>query len=208
VAVDEHPSTFVTVTVYVLLAGGESVIAAVEAPVLHKKPLPPDAVSVALEPAQIILSLMVDPELSVSVITAFGKDLTVINVEAVDEQLLASVIVRVKLVFVVGVVFIDDVTAPVLHKYVNPAGAVSVAFSPEQIILSLVAKPELSVSDIDAVGKGLTTTCTVAEQVAAPLSVMVTVYVVVIFGVTVINEVAVTPVLHKKVTPPDAINVA
>jgi hypothetical protein len=44
-----HPSALVTVTVYVVFELGETVIAAVVAPVLHKYVAPPDAVSVALD---------------------------------------------------------------------------------------------------------------------------------------------------------------
>ena len=44
-----QPSALVTVTVYVVVEFGETVIAAVVSPVLHKYVPPPDAVSVALD---------------------------------------------------------------------------------------------------------------------------------------------------------------
>ena len=44
-----QPCALVTVTVYVVFELGETVIAAVVAPVLHKYVPPPDAVSVALD---------------------------------------------------------------------------------------------------------------------------------------------------------------
>ena len=48
-----HPCALVTVTVYVVVAVGLTVIAAVVAPVLHKNDTPPDAVSVDESPRQI-----------------------------------------------------------------------------------------------------------------------------------------------------------
>lgn len=48
-----HPlEASVTVTVYVVVAEGETVMEAVVAPVLHKNDVPPDAVSVDEPPAQ------------------------------------------------------------------------------------------------------------------------------------------------------------
>ena len=48
-----QPFTSVTVTEYVVVATGETVIEAVVAPVFHTKDVPPLAVSVALCPVQI-----------------------------------------------------------------------------------------------------------------------------------------------------------
>ena len=48
-----HPLPFVTVTVKVVVVIGLTVIAAVVAPVLQRKDVPPDAVNVAEPPTQI-----------------------------------------------------------------------------------------------------------------------------------------------------------
>src|SRR5689334_11950694 len=48
-----HPIAFDTVTVYVVVEDGLTVIAAVESPVLHRNDVPPEAVSVAEPPIQI-----------------------------------------------------------------------------------------------------------------------------------------------------------
>jgi hypothetical protein len=71
-----------------------------------------------------------------------------------------------------------------------------VALSPAQIIPSLAAVPEVSVTAIEGVGNGLTVIVwvAVAEQLFA--FVTVTVYVVVAVGLSVIAAV-VAPVLHK-----------
>ena len=51
------PLLSVTVTVYVVVTDGVTVIAAVVAPVFHEKDTPPDAASVALAPEQMMPSL-------------------------------------------------------------------------------------------------------------------------------------------------------
>ncbi|SRR5258705_6505164 len=48
-----HPCALVTVTVYVVVTVGLTVIEAVVAPVLHRNDVPPDAVSVDEPPTQI-----------------------------------------------------------------------------------------------------------------------------------------------------------
>jgi hypothetical protein len=60
------------------------VIEAVVAPVFHKKLTPPEAVRVALEPAHIIPSLLVNPEVSVIAIETICCSITVMVVLAVE----------------------------------------------------------------------------------------------------------------------------
>ncbi len=69
-------------------------IAAVVAPVFQEYVVPPEAVSVAEAPLQIVPSFGV-PEVSVTTITAVGNGLTVMVVAAVAVQPLAFVTVAV-----------------------------------------------------------------------------------------------------------------
>ena len=61
-------------------------ILAVDAPVLHKYVEPPVPVNVALDPLQMMPSLGVNPDVSVMVISATGKALTVKLVVADGRQ--------------------------------------------------------------------------------------------------------------------------
>ena len=72
---------------------------------LHKYPVPPVAVSVALPPAQIVVGLTL----------AVGIGFTVTTVCALPVQPLV-VAVTLYVVFTVGLTVIAVVTAPVLHK--------------------------------------------------------------------------------------------
>jgi len=101
-------------------------------------------------------------------------------------------------VVVVGLTVIEAVVAPVLHANETPPEAVSVDESPTQI--------SGGEGMILHTGSGLTVTVVVHELVQPFASVTVTVYVVVIVGLTVI-EAVVCPVLHKNVMPPEAVNV-
>ena len=94
-AVAMQPLALVTVTVYVVLPAGVTVMVAVIAPVLHKYVPPPDAVRVAEDPEQIIPSLLVVPDVSAIVMDGVGKGLTVIVCEAVAEHPFALVTVTV-----------------------------------------------------------------------------------------------------------------
>ena len=76
------------------MALGVTVMAAVVAPVFQEYVVPPLAVSVAEAPEQIVPSFGV-PEVSVAVIVADGRGLTVIVVVAVAVQPLAFVTVAV-----------------------------------------------------------------------------------------------------------------
>ena len=66
---------------------GDTVMAAVVAPVLHKKVVPPEAVRVAGAPTQIMPSLAVIPDASVTAIAGTGNALTVKLVVAEGRQL-------------------------------------------------------------------------------------------------------------------------
>ena len=76
------------------MALGVTVMAAVVAPVFQEYVVPPLAVSVAEAPEQIVPSFGV-PEVSVAVIVADGRGLTVMVVVAVAVQPLAFVTVAV-----------------------------------------------------------------------------------------------------------------
>jgi hypothetical protein len=74
------------VTVYVVVTVGETVIEAVVAPVFQEKIMPPEAVSIALDPIQMMPSLFVIPEFSVMVTATICCSITVMVVLAVDVQ--------------------------------------------------------------------------------------------------------------------------
>jgi hypothetical protein len=114
-AVDVHPPLPVTVTVYVVLDTGETVMAAVVAPVLHEYVPPPLAVRLAEPPVQTALSLAV-PDASVSVIDATGNVFTVINCDAVDVHPPVPVTVTVYVVLDTGETVMAAVVSPVLHE--------------------------------------------------------------------------------------------
>jgi hypothetical protein len=146
---------------------------AVVAPVLQAYEVPPLAVSVAEAPAQMMPSLFVVPELSVSVIVGVGSGFTVMVLVEVAEQPLALVAVTVYVPAVDTVM--AAVVAPVLQAYEVPPLAVRVAEAPAQIMPSLLVVPELSVSVIDGVGSGFTVMILVlvAEQPLALVAVTV-----------------------------------
>ena len=138
-------------------------IAAVVAPVFQEYVVPPDAVSVAEDPSQIVPSFGV-PEVSVTAITAVGNGLTVMVVVAVAVQPLTFDTVAVYVVVVPGVTVIAAVVAPVFQEYVVPPEAVSVAEAPSQIVPSF-GVPEVSTTAITAIGNGLTVIVAVAVAV-------------------------------------------
>jgi hypothetical protein len=73
-----------------------------------------------------------------------------------------------------GLTLIEAVVAPPGQTYVPPPLAVRVALAPAQIMPSLFAAPEVSVTDIDADGSGFTVMVVLAVAVQ-PLVVTVTV---------------------------------
>ena len=186
-----HPLALVTVTVYVVVEVGLTVIEAVVAPVLHRNDVPPEAISVDEPPTQI--------EESDTLMLHAGAGFTVTVVEHELVQPLASVTVTVYVVVEVGLTVIEAVVADVLHKNDVPPDAVSVEEPPTQI----------DGLDGDMLHTGAGFTVTVTEHVLVqPLAlVTVTVYVVVTLGLTVI-EAVVADVLHRNDVPPDAVNVA
>jgi len=101
---------------------------------------------------------------------------------------------------------IAAVVAPVLQAYAVPPVAVRVAEPPRQSVPSFATAPELSVTEVDGVGAGLTVivVLVVAEQPFA--FVTVTVYVVVATGLTV-SAAVVAPVLQTYAVPPAAVMV-
>jgi len=195
----------VTVTVYEVVEAGVTVIAAVVAPVLQAYVPPPEAVKVADAPAQMMPSLFVVPEVSVTAIAGTGSGFTVMVDDAVTVQPI-SVTVTVYEVVVPGVTVIAAVVAPVLQEYVPPPEAVKVADAPAQMMPSLFVVPDVSVTAIAGTGSGFTVMVDDAVAVQ-PISVTVTVYEVVVPGVTVIAAV-VAPVLQEYVPPPEAVRVA
>ena len=69
---------------------------------------------------------------------------------------------------------IEAVVAPPGQEYVPPPLAVRVALAPTQMMPSLFAAPEVSVTDMDAVGSGFTVIVVLAVAVQ-PFVVTVTV---------------------------------
>src|SRR5258706_457619 len=120
-----HPLALVTVTVYVVVIVGLTVIDAVVAPVLNRKDVPPDAVSVAEPPIQ-ITGLG-------QVILHTGNGFTVTTLEHELVQPLALVTVTVYVVVTLGLTEIEAVVAPVLQRNDVPPDAVSVDEPPTQI---------------------------------------------------------------------------
>ena len=185
-----HPLASVTVTVYVVVTTGLTVIEAVVSDVLHRKDTPPDAVSVAELPIQISGS---GHEMSQT-----GSGFTVTVVEHELLQPFASVTVTVYVVVVVGLTVMEAVVAEVLHRNDVPPDAVSVVEFPIQIAgLAGV---------ILHVGSGFTVTVVEQELLHPFSSVTVTVYVVVTRGLTFIDAV-VSVVLHRNEVPPEAVRV-
>jgi bifunctional ADP-heptose synthase (sugar kinase/adenylyltransferase) len=67
----------------VVVVAGDTVIAAVAAPLLQEYVPPPEAVSVADAPAQIVPSLLVAPDVSLTAMAADGNVFTVTVTEPV-----------------------------------------------------------------------------------------------------------------------------
>ena len=78
-----------------MVASGETLIAAVDAPVLQLYDDPPEAVRVAEAPLQIVPSSFATPDVSVMETDATGKSITVMVCEATAVQLFALVTVTV-----------------------------------------------------------------------------------------------------------------
>jgi hypothetical protein len=103
----EHVLASVTVTVYVVVVVGDTVMDAVPAVVLHEYPVPPLAVSVLLPPTHIAAGA--------AVIDGAGSVLTVTVLDAVAEQALASVTTTEYVVVVVGDTVVAAVMSVLLH---------------------------------------------------------------------------------------------
>jgi hypothetical protein len=99
-------SPFVTVTLYVVVAVGLTVMLGVVAPLLQMYEVPPLAVNVVLSPTQISLS---------PVMTTAGSGLTVTVALALATQLSPFVTVTLYVVVVVGLTVMLAVVAPLLH---------------------------------------------------------------------------------------------
>ena len=184
-----HPLASVTVTVYVVVEVGLTVIEAVVADVLQRNDVPPDAVSVAVSPTHAVSGpLMLQ--------TGAGFIVTVTEHELVHP--FASVTVTVYVVVEVGLTVIEAVVADVLHRNDVPPDAVNVVEPPTHI-------EGLEGAMLHA-GAGLTVTVVEHELVHPLASVTVTVYVVVEVGLTVI-EAVVADVLQRNDVPPDAVSV-
>ena len=153
-----HPCALVTVTVYVVVTLGLTVIDAVVAPVLQRKDTPPVAVSVDEAPIQI------DGFAGVMLQAGSGFTVTVFEQELVHPCALVTVTVYV--VVVVGLTVMDAVVAPVLHRNDTPPVAVSVDEAPIQIDGFAGAMLQ--------VGTGFTTTVVEQDEVQ-PLAPLVTV---------------------------------
>ena len=113
-------------------------------------------------------------------------------------QPFASVTVTVYVVATLGFTVMDAVVAEVLHRNDVPPDAVSVDEPPTQM--------DGGAGVILQVGGGVTITVTEHELVHPFTSLTVTVYVVVVAGLTVI-EAVVADVLHRNDAPPEAVNV-
>ena len=165
-------------------------------PLFQKWVPPPIAVNIALAPAQMIPSLTVTPEVSVTETDTDGSELTVMTPDADAVRPLISVTVTVYVVVTEGETVIDAVVAPVFHEKDTPPDAVSVALAPVQMIPSLLLNPEDSVMVTDTSCCSMTVMVILAVAIHPPELVTVTVYVVVITGFTVI-EAVVPPVFHR-----------
>jgi len=163
VTVVEHellqPLAFVTVTVYVVVTVGFTVMDAVVAALLHRNDTPPDAVSVDEPPTQL--------DGLAGVILQVGPGVTVTIAEHELVQPLASVTVTVYVVVTVGFTVIAAVVAALLHRNDTPPEAVSEVEPPTQI--------ESFETMMLHTGAGLTVTVVEHELVQPLASVTVTV---------------------------------
>ena len=114
------------------------------------------AASVALAPIQIIPSLGWLPELSDADMAGVGRSFTVIVLVDVALHPLALVTVTVYVAVAVGETEIEVVVAALLQRYDVPPDAEREALAPTQIMPSLLATPEVSVTETDGVGSALT----------------------------------------------------
>src|SRR5688572_450750 len=153
-----QPLAVVTVTVYVVVEAGLTVIEAVVAPVLHRNDAPPDTERVTEPPTQI------DGLDGVIVHGACWLTVTVVEHELVHP--FASVTVTVYVVAVVGFTVMAAVVAPVLQRKDTPPDAVSVVEPPTQM--------DGLEGVMTQVGGGFTITVTEQDDVH-PLSASVTV---------------------------------
>src|ERR1041385_2353978 len=194
VTVDEHvlvhPLALVTVTVYVVVVVGLTVIEAVVAALLQRNDVPPDAVNVEEPPTQI--------EGLFGVMLQVGAGFTVTVAEHELVHPLALVTVTVYVVVVVGLTVIEAVVAALLQRNDVPPDAVNVDEPPTHI--------EGLFGVMLQVGAGFTVTVAEHELVHPLALVTVTVYVVVVAGLTVI-EAVVAALLQRNEVPPDAVNV-
>ena len=130
VAVVVQPVPSVPITVYVCVEPGVTVILDVVAPVLHEYPVEvPVAFIVAVVPAHLVLD-------GNTFVLTVGPGSAVTAETAIAEHPLASYPVTVYEAVVAPTVIVD-VVAPVLHLYVNPPPAVSVA--PAELAHTVVA---------------------------------------------------------------------
>jgi hypothetical protein len=156
--------------------------------VLHKYVDPPLAVREELPPLQIVAGA------ATAVIV--GNGFTVTVTDAVLVHPAAEVPVTVYVVVVAGLTDKGLAEEPVLHKYVDPPLAVREELPPLQIVAGAATAV--------IVGLGLTVTVIDAVLVHPAAEVPVTVYVVVVAGLT-DKGLAEEPVLHKYVDPPLAV---
>lgn len=156
-----HPNGSVTVTVYVVVDAGFTVIESFVEPVLQRKAVPPDATSVVEPPMQM------DGLTGVMLQMGVGFTITVTEQEEVH-PLSPSVTVTVYVVVTAGLTVIVAVVAPVLHRNDVPPDAVSVFEPPGQI-----DKLPHTMLHIGSIVSWLTTTS--AKQVLAGLTGSVTV---------------------------------
>jgi len=128
---------------------------------------------------------------------AVGSALTVIVVDVLDWQLLASVTVTVYVVVAVGLTetAMDVCDGVVLQTYEDAEDEVSVTLAPLQIVPSLLVRPEVSVIVIVGIGSGFTVMVVAVVEEHPSAFVTVTVYVVVVIGDLVIAATD-SPELH------------
>ena len=93
-----------------------------------------------------------------------GRSLTVIVLVDVALHPLALVTVTVYVAVAVGETEIEVVVAALLQRYDVPPEAESEALAPTQIIPSLLATPEVSATETEGVGSGLTVTVLVVAE--------------------------------------------
>lgn len=145
----------------------------------------------ALSPVQIVPSLLLEPDVSATTIIGVGSALTTISLVAVAVHPSAFVTVTVYVVFAIGETTIAAVVCAgeVLQLYDVPPLAVSVALAPVHIVPSSLVVPEVSATEMDAVGSALTMIVVEAVSVQPSELVTVTVYVSSAMGETVMAAV-------------------